>query len=298
MNPQINEATLAEKGLALRPVSGRDLEAVLFLSTQAGWNQRASDWQLFIDAGKVMGIFASPDSLVATAATLPYQPDLSWISMVLVEQSWRRQGLANYLLGRCLRDLAAQARVPALDATAAGSAVYAKLGFVEGAGICRMHSPHPVEMEVPPSRGLHRLAPWRNDDLAEVALWDAQRFGGRRDFILASLAGGAPNLAWTLRSPENILGGYALGRLGRQATQLGPLFAASEKKAVLLFNKLATQSSGPAYLDVPLQRSAFLQMLKNHGWSEERRFIRMSTVARGALERLEGVYGIAGPDLG
>ncbi|TMJ27252.1 MAG: GNAT family N-acetyltransferase, partial [Alphaproteobacteria bacterium] len=46
--------------------------AALELSAEAGWNQRADDWKVFLAHGRVTGVFAAGRRLVATAAILPY----------------------------------------------------------------------------------------------------------------------------------------------------------------------------------------------------------------------------------
>jgi len=298
MDTAIDEKTLAHKGLALRSVESDDLPAALALSSQAGWNQLPGDWAIFLDHGNVYGLFTADRKLIATAATLAYQPSFAWISMVLVDESWRRQGLATFLLRKCLRDLEEQGRAPVLDATEAGSAVYRKLGFVIHNSLSRMHSPRPVPLPIEPGPDALRLAPWRPEILPKALSWDTSRFGGNRDFILSAFAKSSPKLAWTLRLPNGSLSGYALGRAGRRATQFGPLCATSDEGAAALLNQLVSQSEGPTYLDVPQQRSSFIRLLLDHGWSEERSFLRMSTAADGDFSRLDDIYGIAGPELG
>ncbi len=98
------------------------------LSDEAGWNQNAADWLVFQRHGEIFGVMAG-DSLVATAAILPYGGDFAWISMVLVTAEFRRRGLATSLLRQCMARLHAQRRVALLDATEAGEPVYRALGF-------------------------------------------------------------------------------------------------------------------------------------------------------------------------
>ncbi len=79
-----------------------DAEALV---REAGWNQTAADWRIFLDFGTVYAVRNSAGRVVATAATLPYGGRFAWISMVLVAGEYRRQGLARRLLGRCVDDL-------------------------------------------------------------------------------------------------------------------------------------------------------------------------------------------------
>ena len=52
--------------------------------------------------------------------------------MVLVDAAHRHRGIASQLVDACVASLREAGRVPVLDATPAGAAVYAKIGFVAG----------------------------------------------------------------------------------------------------------------------------------------------------------------------
>src|ERR1700722_13617954 len=118
-------------GISARALNNGDLAAALSLSTEAGWNQIAADWQIFLDLGSAVGIVGADGRLIATAATLPHAGRFAWISMVLVTAAQRRQGLARWLLRDCIERLTNRQLVPVLDATPAGRTVYSGLGFYD-----------------------------------------------------------------------------------------------------------------------------------------------------------------------
>ena len=109
----------------MRSPTCADAEALV---AEAGWNQVAADWRIFLDFGTAYAV-RSGGRVIATAATLPYGGRCAWISMVLVSAEHRRRGLATRLLHRCISDITASGLVPVLDATPAGAKVYAPLGF-------------------------------------------------------------------------------------------------------------------------------------------------------------------------
>jgi GNAT superfamily N-acetyltransferase len=115
--------------LAIVTLGADDARDGLLLSAEAHWNQNEADWRFFLTKGTVFGI-RDGDHLIATAALLPYTSGNAWISMVLVTQDWRRRGLATKLLDACLEAAAKQGLTTWLDATPAGAAVYAPLGFM------------------------------------------------------------------------------------------------------------------------------------------------------------------------
>ena len=99
------------------------------LVAEAGWNQVAADWRLMGVPGGAVGLRAEDGTLVATALALPYPPDFGWVSMVLVTEAYRRQGLATALLRGRIDWLRERNLVPILDATEFGAPVYARMGF-------------------------------------------------------------------------------------------------------------------------------------------------------------------------
>lgn len=108
-----------------------DLPAALELSTEAGWNQTASDWTaLLLDSPDGCLAIESDGRVVATTTVVCYDQRLAWIGMVLTHPDYRRRGFATKLVSRAI-DIAHERGVHTikLDATDQGRLVYASLGF-------------------------------------------------------------------------------------------------------------------------------------------------------------------------
>lgn len=120
----------ASQAGAIPLLTPSDIAGASALVGEAGWNQVAADWRLFLGHGRKFAI-ADEGRVVATAATLPSK-GFDWISMVLLAKSHRRQGIATRLLEHCIAQLLGVGLVPALDATPAGRAVYQPPGFRDG----------------------------------------------------------------------------------------------------------------------------------------------------------------------
>src|SRR5947208_992421 len=123
--------------LAIERLAADDVAGGLALSDAAGWNQSADDWSFFLSAGAAFGVRDDAGALIATAAALPYDAATGWISMVLVDAGHRHRGIASQLVDACVASLRDAGRTPVLDATPAGAAVYARIGFVAGFGFER-----------------------------------------------------------------------------------------------------------------------------------------------------------------
>lgn len=82
----------------VQPLTLEHMPSCLALSTEAGWNQTATDWAIFFACGESFGCLAPDGRLIATTFLVPYRPRIAWISMVLVDPSYRRRGVATRLV--------------------------------------------------------------------------------------------------------------------------------------------------------------------------------------------------------
>jgi len=208
----------------LAPEELPDAEA---LAAEAGWNQVGADWRIFLERGTVYAVRSpSPAGkvgagrregtrVIATAATLPYGR-CAWISMVLVTAAHRRRSLATRLLHRCIADITAAGLVPVLDATPAGRAVYAPLGFEEAWSFTRLTAQRRAALK--PDDAVQPIT-----DAAWPALcaYDADVFGADRSAVLARMRGRLPQVNLFTERAGRITG-LLLGRDGRTAAHCSP----------------------------------------------------------------------------
>jgi GNAT superfamily N-acetyltransferase len=281
-------------GVSARALTDADLEAAMALSAEAGWNQAAEDWRFFIQCGRTRCLNRH-DRLIATAAILPYAPRFAWISMVLVTASERRQGLARWLLHRCVTDVVAAGLVPVLDATPAGRSVYLELGFCDAWGMRRL-----VGRAEGSAKAAHATIPVRpllDSDWPQLIALDATVFGADRSTLLKSLAQRLPAAALVAECSGRIAG-FSLGRNGRVMVQLGPVVAADPGTAVALVTAMLSRVSGPVALDVPDCHAGLEQWLVARGFSAERALTRMVYQRAVAFDDTARLFAIAGPELG
>jgi len=274
-----------------------DLRAAMALSHEAGWNQNAADWRIFLELGRVIGLTRDDGVLIATAATLPHGDEFGWISMVLVTAPERRRGLARWLLRRCMDDLIAQTLVPVLDATPAGRMVYLGLGFVDCWGMRRA-----AAQAVKPSRqrsadvGANIRSISEEDWPAIIAL-DTDVFGADRSRLLRRMADRLPAAALVAERQGRIVG-YVLGRDGRTMNQLGPLAADDETIAVALLSCALAAVPAPVAIDLPDRHGALGEWIATLGFKTERPLTRMVYGRCRAFDDTARLYAIAGPELG
>jgi GNAT superfamily N-acetyltransferase len=283
-------------GIGARALCAADLDAARGLSQEAGWNQVAADWRVFLELGSAIAL-TRDGRLIATAATLPYAGRFAWISMVLVTAPERRQGLARWLLRRCVNDLLAKKLVPVLDATPAGRTVYIGLGFQDRWGLRRLIGHATVAPDVvaePGAATVHELAP---ADWPQVIAYDTAIFGADRGGLLLRLAERLPAAALVAKR-NGRLAGFLLGRDGRVMNQLGPLVAEDVAVASAILTHALRLTPAPVAIDVPDRHAALGHWLADLGFSAERPLTRMVRGDDAAFDDGARLFAIAGPELG
>jgi len=254
--------------LVVDRLRAEDLPAALRLSTQAGWNQLAADWQRLLDlcpegclAGRLDG------ALVATATVASYGRDAHWIGMVLVDEALRGRGVGSTLLQQAISlARAGGGEAIGLDATDLGRPVYLKQGFVDVAPIDRWSG---VLRENGSSEGLE---PLDRSNLEAVAAFDRAACGVDRSALLLHLLN-EPGVTGVVSRGA----GYALLRPGRTQGHVGPFLAADDATATQLLNRLAKLAAGSPLLLDALRSPALSALLQLHGLTVARRLVRMTS---------------------
>jgi GNAT superfamily N-acetyltransferase len=271
-----------------------ELDGAEALVREAGWNQVAADWRIFLDLGTVYAVRTADGRLVATAATLAFEERFAWISMVLVAGDFRRRGLATRLLRRCMDDLLAANLVPVLDATPAGRAVYRPLGFEDAWAFHRLMREAPAGE---PTCGGVEVSSITDAVWPTICRYDAQHFGADRGALLARLRGRLP--AAELYAEQNgTMTGFLLGRDGRSASALGPLIAEDDATARALLARALATLPGPLYVDLADVKTGVSEFLAAHGFVPQRPFTRMIYGTRTSFDDPRRTFAVVGPEFG
>ena len=285
----------SRRDLFVRRLRTSDVEGGLALSGEARWNQTAEDWGFMITQGRAIGIDEPGGRLVASALVLPLGSRFSWISMVLVAGSQRRQGLGTALLRRCIDDVRDAGAVPGLDATEIGRPVYVPLGFRDRYPISRW------VLGVTPSEGASDdpvrplMQPATPDQLPAILAFDQPRSFMERGATLSYLQSRSPGSCIAEEGGRVV--GYALGRPGRNASQIGPVVADDAAIATALI-EVSIGRGGRFMLDVPDAHAEVTRFLVGRGAVRERGYMRMTLGDAPELAEPGCVFALAGPELG
>jgi GNAT superfamily N-acetyltransferase len=276
------------------PLGPEEAEAVMPLSSEAGWNQIPADWRFMLGVGQGAGVRDEQGHWIGTGLMLPLGERIAWISMVLVDGSHRRRGIGGALLEHCFESAEQQGSIAGLDATEFGRPVYLRYGFRDVYPLRRWLLDGLPSSWRPPAA--LSVAPVNPSDLREFVRYDGLRSGLEREHILAHLLERQPRLAFAARRGDN-LAGYVLARDGRLATQIGPVVADNAETAVALIATSTHAGAPPYMLDVPDAHAELTSWLERQGATAPRGFTRMLRRAYAPIESERHVFALAGPEL-
>lgn len=269
-----------------REMKENDINAGLALCRSAGWNQLENDWKIFLKLNPHGSRVAIDENgkVVGTVTTIIYEDHFSWVGMVLVDPSRKRQGIGTHLLREALQFLTRQETIK-LDATPAGREVYLKLGFRDEYTLCRMLATDFVKLS-----GTNATSTKQND-LPLIFQKDKEVFGASRFGLLQCLHEKFPGFSYSGS------GTYSFGRNGYNYTQIGPVIADSLVDAIEVTTAALKETDGPVVLDV-LHGSPFYDWLISIGFTEQRKLIRMYRGVNAYPGIPEKQFAILGPEFG
>lgn len=281
-----------------REMTKLDVLTGLRLNTLAGWNQTDADWFRFLDASPA-GCFVAEQNarVLGTATTISYKDRFAWIGMVLVDPEYRKQGIGTQLLKRTIQYLD-QRTIPTmkLDATPQGEPLYRKLGFVTEYEIERWILKRTINTIA--SVGPSPKVLLHDAQLQCILKLDQEVFGADRSFLLNSLRDSSPDLAigaWSNGLPQ----GYAFGRSGLFADQLGPWMAKNRTVAECLLQEFLTRSLRETLLvDCLTGNPIATELLRSRGFVHSRRLTRMFRGPNAHPGNPEYLCAILGPEFG
>jgi len=282
----------------LREMTKLDVPAGLRLNKLAGWNQTDADWYRFLDVSPAGCFVAEEDArILGTATTISYENRFAWVGMVLVDPEYRKQGIGTRLLKRTIEYLD-QRTIPTmkLDATPQGQPLYLRLGFVTEYEIERWILKRPTNTIA--SVGPSSTVLLNDAQVESILKLDQEIFGADRNFLLKSLRDSSPDLAigaWSNGLPQ----GYAFGRSGLFADQLGPWMAKSRTVAENLLQEFLTRSLRETLLvDCLSANPIATELLRSHGFVHSRRLTRMFRGPNANPGNPEYLCAILGPEFG
>lgn len=264
--------------IQLRQMTLKDLPFCSTLVKQAGWNQIDQDWNRLMTLHTTGCFIANMNGRsVGTIASTRFLPDqkgksqdCAWISMVLVHQEYRGQGIGREMMVHTV-DYLKEQRINTirLDATSMGQKLYSNLGFKEEYELVRMvrqttTSPEPASIRS------------TDVDAQFLADLDIRYTATNRIKLYEKLIGETSTGILTASDTDNSISGFAIIRPGRLAWQIGPCISADPQLGkVLLTRALSYIPSEKVMIDIPTSNNLALKWAIQNKFVEQRKFVRM-----------------------
>jgi GNAT superfamily N-acetyltransferase len=280
-------------------MGSRDLPFADSVRALAGWNQTLEDWERFLAMNPGGCFLAEWDGAPAgTATTTLYGTELAWVGMLLVHPEYRRRGVGQALLQRCIEHLQSRGvRCIKLDATPLGKPVYDKLGFKEEWTLTRWER---GGFDPPPAAPESGIRNWREGDGRLVESLDVAAFGVSRHRLLETLASQSRCALIAERSAGEPVG-FGMMRDGSRARYLGPVAAESPDLGLAMIKALVERGgidAGKIYWDIPDPNGAAVAWARQNGFVPQRTLTRMYLGENTTCGDPNKQFALAGPELG
>lgn len=285
-------------GQLIRPMHVKDIPQLLRLTRNSNWNQLAGDWDFFIrEYGDKAFVMVHNGHVIASGSGINYHDKASWIGMILVDNEFRRMGIATRMMNFLIEALEKEAACVKLDATSAGKKVYDKLGFKDECTLRRMYLPSATTPDIPGIDGVS-VVPVLEADNDAIIEYDASAFGVRREKLIARLLRDGREFSFKAEYDGKLLG-FVTGRRGFDYVQIGPLEAENDEIALLLLNAALKELHGNAVLlDCFESNAELVKKLEEIGFMNQRIFVRMCRGECPAVTDYRKYPVIAGPEFG
>lgn len=232
--------------LPIRNLNRREVEAMIALAKEEGWNPGLQDASLFYDADP-NGFWGMMhyEEIVGCISSVAYDARFGFLGLYIMRPEYRGKGLGIQLWQQAMQYLAG--RNIGLDGVVAQQENYKKSGFQFAYNNIRFACRHIAEW----SDSSHIL-PLGQVSLEDILAYDRQCFPAVRAHFLQSWITQPESIALGYRGTQG-LQGYIVVRRCVEGYKTGPLFADNLSIAQALFT--AAVATLPAeslvYLDIP-----------------------------------------------
>ncbi len=224
---------------------------------------------------------------------------IGWIGLLIVDPEKRGIGVGAALMEAAvnyLKDKAA--KTIKLEAVEEAAPLYRRLGFVDAFDSLRFRGM--PERNGKKSRKIKKVSLVSENDLDEIAEFDAQYFGANRLTILRGLHRDFPGYCFVARENQR-LNGYIMARKTLDGLWIGPWICTDSQVAELLFCTLfeSVRKEAPCLrLGFPALNTNARELAEKVGLHLMGKSIHMIRGDRKNQGDATRIYGISGPEKG
>ncbi len=287
------------RSLVIRCWNRTDIDYVLECVSREGWGHTQLDvercWKL-----EPKGCFIAEfqNKPIGHVFSICYGK-IGWIGLLIVNPERRGQGVGFALMETAVNYLQkASAETIRLDAVEKAVPLYQRLGFIEDFDSLRFRRQPRQKEKLELKRGI--TFQMRDDDVVNVAQFDAPYFGANRLGALQSIYRDHPQLCFVAKEKGNTVG-YLMTRQTQNGFWIGPWVCLDPKTARHLFSTLINAIEGEdseLRVGLPVLNARGRRLMERLGFELTRKSIHMVLGNRGNQGDVTHVYSIGGPEKG
>ena len=224
--------------------------------------------------------------------------NVGWIGLLIVRAEYRRKGIGKLLMEKAMSHLLShKVQTIKLEAVPIIANLYRKLGFIDEYDSLRISG---TSKKTASTSNLN-LKPLKKEIIKEIAKFDAEYFGANRIKVLTSLYEDYPKTCF-VSYEENKIAGYIICRKAEDGYRLGPWVCNPENpqtaKGLLTKCVEKLQQNMKIYAAVPTVNKMAVEILREFGFEQYSKGIRMHFGKELETEHAEGMFAISGPEKG
>jgi GNAT superfamily N-acetyltransferase len=272
--------------LSIRLFESHDIDFAVAQTSREGWDATCELFETLL-AHDPHGCFIAEQENQRTGmiTTTMYRRS-AWIGNLITLPQHRRQGVGRRLMTHAMKHLSRQGvHTIRLEADPPGVGLYRRLGFTEEFESLRFTCRRPVIAGGPSARRLHQ------NDLAEIAAFDAEIFGDDRREMLEMLLEQSRAAYWT--SSRSAVCAYAMALPSAAGIRIGPWVASDREAAEEVFKAVLRDVPGETVTSgVPCVNTEATNLLTSLGFDRSPSCLRMSRGERDGYGAPHRVFGV------
>jgi len=281
--------------LYVRPFEEKDIDFAYEMNVREQWNDRKDDIKRMFNYEPNGSFIAEVEySPVGHVFAISYGK-LGWIGMLIVKSEYRKKGVGT-LLTKKAADYLLHCGVETikLEAVPQISNLYRKLGFIYEFDSLRFKRASGKTI----STCSDSPALIEKKNLTKIAEFDADYFGADRTGVLASLFQENPKLCFVSYDGSEVAG-YTMCRRAKCGYTLRPFVCNPENRQVArellarCIHKLGLSKT--LYVGVPAVNERAIEILREFGFDQYSKSVRMRLGKNVKNERPNGIFAIGGP---
>jgi GNAT superfamily N-acetyltransferase len=287
------------KYFSIREFGEEDIDFGYKLDMIEHWNDTRDDIERMFNY-EPDGCFVAEVSgeLVGHVFSISYGK-LGWIGFLIVKAEYRRKGVGTLLTRKAMGHLLNRGvETIKLEAVPTIASLYRELGFVSEFDSLRFIRVGGKEDISSPSRP---LKPLKQEQITELAKFDAEYFGANRINVLMGLYHDNPKLCYVSHMKSKTTG-YIMSRKAEIGYRIGPWVCNPEhpQAAQELLMKCVKMvgCNEELYVGVPAVNKEAVKILHDLDFRQYSKSIRMYLGKKLETERTDGIFAIGGPEKG